>query len=416
MSNALAIASVTETLLHVLTGCLDRSGVSGATVTAVRPDQPSQLPNPGVNIFLYQVSPNVALRNADLPTRSPDGTLLRRPQAALDLHYLFTFYGEDLTLQQQRLLGAVATQMHAFPGLSRDTIGTVQGSVPFLNSADLDAQAELVRFTPINFSLEELSKLWSFLLKTDYVLSTAYLASVVLLETDDTEPPPPLPILNFNVYATSFAQPSIEQILPDTGTLILPSSTLIVSGRNFVRQERVNGVNATAPVQVLISGVTATPGSVTPMQLRVPLPAGLRAGANTAEVVLGPIAGGPPGTIQSGLAAFVLHPVIQDGEAGSPAQIAVESAGSPDRVTLTARLSPTVQVGQRVLLELIPLSKPTAVQLFDGGAMTVASDFVSVTFTRPATGDYLVRLRVDGAETPLQPGAGGSPAGPFVSL
>ena len=52
-------------------------------------------------------------------------------------------------------------------------------------SSNLETQTELVRFTPIAFSLEELSKLWSFLLKIDYVLSTAYVASVVLIEADD---------------------------------------------------------------------------------------------------------------------------------------------------------------------------------------------------------------------------------------
>src|SRR5262249_14946613 len=204
----LAIASVTETLSDLLTGCLHRANVSGATVTAVRPDSPPQLlPSPGVNVFLYQVSPNAALRNADLPTRAADGTLLRRPQAALDLHYLISFYGDDTRLEQQRLLGAVATQMHAFPTLSRSAIQAAEASKPWLATADLDKQSELVRFAPVIFSLEELSKLWSFLLKIDYVLSVAYRASVVLLETDDAEPPPPLPVLGVNVYATPFSQP-----------------------------------------------------------------------------------------------------------------------------------------------------------------------------------------------------------------
>ncbi|MBN9511563.1 MAG: DUF4255 domain-containing protein, partial [Alphaproteobacteria bacterium] len=95
MSNALAIATVTETLLQLLQQRLDVSQVPGALVTALPPDSASGLPNPGVNIFLYQVSPNLALRNADLPTRAADGTLLRRPRTALDLHYLLTFYGDE---------------------------------------------------------------------------------------------------------------------------------------------------------------------------------------------------------------------------------------------------------------------------------------------------------------------------------
>ncbi len=85
MSNALAIAAVTETLVTLLTRYIDLAHVNGAGVSAVTPDQTDKLAQPGVNVFLYQVTPNNALRNADLPTRAPDGTLLQKPQAALDL-------------------------------------------------------------------------------------------------------------------------------------------------------------------------------------------------------------------------------------------------------------------------------------------------------------------------------------------
>src|SRR5579859_7993035 len=106
MSNTLAIATVTETLRQMLADYVVNL-VNGASVTVQPPDASSTLlPNPGVNIFLYQISPNPALRNADLPTRTSGGKLLRRPQAALDLHYLLTFYG-DSQLVQQHLLGAV---------------------------------------------------------------------------------------------------------------------------------------------------------------------------------------------------------------------------------------------------------------------------------------------------------------------
>ena len=43
---------------------------------------------PRVRLFMYQVSPNGALRNNDLPTRAANGNLMKRPTTALDLHYL----------------------------------------------------------------------------------------------------------------------------------------------------------------------------------------------------------------------------------------------------------------------------------------------------------------------------------------
>ena len=192
MSNALAIATVTETLLHLLTQHLVAAQVPGATVTALAPDSRKEVvPSPGVNIFLYQISPNSALRNADLPSRQADGSLLRRPQTALDLHYLLTFYGDETRLEQQRLLGAVALALHANPVLPRALIQRVEAQTAFLRTADLDQQSDLVRFVPINFSLEELSKLWSFLLKIDYVLSAASVTTARLtgpVPTSRTQP------------------------------------------------------------------------------------------------------------------------------------------------------------------------------------------------------------------------------------
>src|ERR1700683_4218369 len=128
MSNALAIGTVTETLLQQLSSSLEGAQVAGALVTSLRPDAS---PSPGINIFLYQVAPNTAWRNADAPTRAADGTLLRRPQVALDLYYLLTFYGDDQTLEQQRLLGAAARAINANPVLQRADIQNTQSSVAF---------------------------------------------------------------------------------------------------------------------------------------------------------------------------------------------------------------------------------------------------------------------------------------------
>ena len=73
------------------------------------------MPTTGVNVFLYQVTPNAAWRNADLPTRRANGDLIQRPQAALDLHYLLTFYGDESLLQPQRVLGSVVRTLHCGP-------------------------------------------------------------------------------------------------------------------------------------------------------------------------------------------------------------------------------------------------------------------------------------------------------------
>ncbi|RMF55724.1 MAG: DUF4255 domain-containing protein, partial [Bacteroidetes bacterium] len=119
MSNFLAIATATATLQQLL---LESLGVDvpGADATTLRPDN-ARLTTPGnygVNIYLYQTAPNTAWRNSDLPTRDASGRLRQRPKIALDLHYLLTFYGDEESLQPQRILGSVARTLHARPVLT----------------------------------------------------------------------------------------------------------------------------------------------------------------------------------------------------------------------------------------------------------------------------------------------------------
>jgi hypothetical protein len=416
MSNALAIATVTEALVQTLQGALTGINLGASPhVSNLRPDQENALPAVGVNVFLYQVAPNPSLRNSDLPTRAADGTLLNRPRAAIDLHYLLTFYGDDATLEQQRLLGAVVRQLHAHPTLTRSMITSVEQNVGFLAGSNLDQQPELVRLTPINFSLEELSKLWSFLLKTDYVLSTAYVASVVLIETDDPTPPPALPVLAATVTALPFRQPAIASIQSTLGpdALIVPGSQIVIAGKNFILDPTAGSTS------VLIGGETQTPIAVTDLQIITALPSDLAAGAQTVQIIQSMLLGMPPTPhqlgFQSDLATLVLHPEIR--KSGSTYQITVEpGSGSPPGVAVTAAVIPTARAGQRTILELLLPAQPSAARLFDGGV--VAADTDTLTFqvaTLPA-GSYLVRIRVDGAESPLGLDPSGAPIAPIINL
>jgi hypothetical protein len=184
MSNHLAIATVTTGLLRYLQGAVG-ADVGNATVTAVRPDGPNAgLPQVGVNIFLYQVTPNTAWRNHDLPTRRGDGGLTQRPQIALDLHYLLTFYGDETLLEPQRILGSAVRALHARPVLTRQEIRSAVAATAFLTGSDLAEEIETVKFSPQPLTLEELSKLWSVFFQTTYTLSMAYDASVVLIAAD----------------------------------------------------------------------------------------------------------------------------------------------------------------------------------------------------------------------------------------
>lgn len=182
MSDYRAIAAVTETMRQMLQTDLDVN-FPGARVTAMHPAAraSSSTLGPGVNIFLYQVRPNTHLRNTVLPVSHSEKRRADRPVAALDLHYLFSFYGSEETLEEQRLLGNTVAFWNAQPVLPRAEIEAITEE-GYLKGANLADQSELVRLTPLEQNLEETARLWSTLLQTSFTLSVAYRASVVLLE------------------------------------------------------------------------------------------------------------------------------------------------------------------------------------------------------------------------------------------
>ena len=192
MSNSLAVATVTTALAQLVRSAAQTT-VAGAEVLTERPDAnpPAQ---PRIRLFLYQAVPNGALRNRDLPTRSADGKLVARPAAALDLQYLLAFYGNETELEPQRMLGAVARDLHAKPVLMKQMINDAVTSQGFLNGSNLADAVEQVKFTPLALTLDELSKIWSVFFQTPYALSLAYQATAVLIESEESAAPA-LPVL-----------------------------------------------------------------------------------------------------------------------------------------------------------------------------------------------------------------------------
>ena len=250
MSNFLSVAAVTAALRLQLQGQLDID-VSGATATVQRPDEIDA--NGGtngthVNIYLYQVVPNAALRNHDLPARRADASLAQRPRAALDLHYLLTFHGDDTAYLPQRMLGSIVRFLHANPILTRRAVHDAVSATNEIALCDLEGESELVRFTPLPMSLEELSKLWSVFFQTRYMLSVAYAASVVLLEGTEA-PLQAKPVERSNIVVDQFALPVIDTVTPPAASI---GDTLVIRGRNLrgdVTQVRI-GKELLAPSKI----------------------------------------------------------------------------------------------------------------------------------------------------------------------
>lgn len=185
MSNYLAIATVTMALRDILQNAA-QAAIPGANVTVRRPENVGNdgQDKAGINLFLYQVTPNPAWTNTDLPTRNFNGQLVQRPQVALDLYYLLSFHGSELEMEPQRLLGSTTIALHTQPILTPEVIRSTVANTSYLAMSNLAEQGELVKFAPLNLSLEELSKLWSVFFQVPYTLSMIYRASVVLIEAE----------------------------------------------------------------------------------------------------------------------------------------------------------------------------------------------------------------------------------------
>lgn len=184
MSNALALAHVTQALALLLESNL---GPEIDMAVKVEPRKPPADPptEPTISVFLYQVTPDTSQRNNDLPTRAADGTLVKRPVAALDLHYLITAYGDETELVGQRLIGSVVRALHEIPVLPKDII-ELAGERPYLTGSNLAESAQRVRFTPTVMDVDETSKLWGMLYQTPYTLSVCYQATLVLIDGRET--------------------------------------------------------------------------------------------------------------------------------------------------------------------------------------------------------------------------------------
>ena len=409
MSNYLAIAATTATLQQLLQDAV-KVDVPGATVSARRPDATTTVTAPTVNLFLYQVASNSAYRNADLPTRNGDGRVVTVPRVAIDLHYLISFYGDDDKLEPQQLLGSVVRTMHAHPVLTSSMIGEMidanktSANLGYLVNSDLARAIEQVKFTPLPLTLEELSKLWSVFFQTTYAVSVAYQGTVILIETTDNAAVG-LPVRDRSLSVMPFRRPTIEAVLGrgadgSVSPVITAASTIVIQGKQL----------KSPTTRVGLAGVEAPPSDVSDTQVSVPLtslPAGaLRAGVQGLTIVQDILAGIPPAPhrgFESDVAPFILRPSI-----GSATVKNVTGTGpNPRSADIVMNVTPTVRAGQRatMMLTLVqPLSTPPPAPVaFSFQLPQIAADSTSITGHADGVpaGAYLVRLQVDGAESPL---------------
>ncbi|MGY6275045.1 DUF4255 domain-containing protein [Methylomonas sp. MgM2] len=409
MSNYLAIATVTEllgqTVLKAAEGALGKE----VKLNKSRPEDLVGIDTVSVYLYLYQVTPNSALRNDDLPNRSADGRLVRKPQTALDLHYLIAFYGDDSELEPQRMLGAVVRDINARSVLTREQIRKGIEGIDYLDSSNLADATELVKFTQTVFSLEEASKLWSILLQTKHALSVTYQGSVVLIESDET-PQQALPVSERGVSGIPFSKPDIKEVrvLDDDGNELPENAAIELGARLLIKGQQLQG----QITQVLLDGIEIPTEALSDTEilltpLTTPLPDGsnLRAGVKRLQIVH-QIPLGDPAVAhsfnQSDVYTFPLRPTL-----------------TVSMVDSNIRVEFTLPVGrsQRVVLSLNELTdnpRPSGYRLDapKNNGIPESNDPTEPIITETgvvdfqiqdivASGTYLVRVQVDGAESML---------------
>ena len=377
MATHTAIRAVSSSLRNLLLAELENGPID---VTVARPDADiTPLSGSRINLFLYKVDENSSLKNMDLPGRGHPAAY-GRPPLSIDLHYLVTAYGsnEEDDLETHELLGNAMRVLHD----NAMILGAALDST-------LENEIEHVKLYLEPLSLEEISKIWSAITRPIRA-SVSYLVTVVQIENQMprrfARPVAEPPVGGPRVRAVTWRAPRIEQVMvirhDDPTELERPVAYARVGDRLVLRG---SGFSSDG-LRVILGTVDATAGvvSIAPDRIEVTVPddPDLQPGA-TPLMTQNDLMLGDPETPHQGFASNV-----------APFVLVPEITG----LTLAAN---SLQIdGTRLVHDTLP--SLTIV----GDAIVNAADYTTSTPTQiefdlpnlPA-GDYLVRVRVNGAES-----------------
>jgi uncharacterized protein DUF4255 len=432
VSTAYGVAAVTAVLRQRLRSRLATAGVGAVTgsieVSALAPDRvPTDADEPSqLNLFLHHVSLNPGWRNTGLPTRDAAGARQAAPPLALDLHYLLTAYGGD-PFHAEILLGHAMQEFHETPVLTAEHIrATLSPPVPDptlpapVAASGLADQAEALKITPVCLPHEEVAALWNGI-EAHYRPTAAYEVSVVLVDSTST-PRPGLPVVERGIRVEQLGRPVVASVenAAGAGEPILAASTIAIRGERLAADHvtvRFGGAEVAVP-----------PGDVADALVTLPLaslPESPRAGLAGVQVAHALDFGDPPvphDVEVSNVVPALLRPVVA---ALAVDVVDTETVDGVERSagTITVTVDPPVAAAQRVELLLNERGSPAprayalAAPAGNGvpaGADTVAA--VAIPFAGVAAGTYVVRVAVDGADSPLATGADGTFESPQVTL
>lgn len=444
MSTTLALAAVTAVMKYLLVRSDQQYGVrdfiGGAlTVTTVAPDlvPDDQL---RLNLFMFRALQNPGWFSQDQPSRGADGERISNPYLALDLHYVITAHGTT-EFQNEVLLGYAMQIFHEHPVLARAVIrealrippagsgttnpllvgATTEQILTAIAAAGLADQIEQIKLAPCRPSLEETSQIWSTL-QTPYRPTASYTASVVLVRSSRSARQAP-PVRTYGVLAYPFRQPVIEAVAAAAGDTapILAESQVQIRGQALRGRHTRVALGATE----LDPADPALAMQVSDSRITFTLPPATRAGLRSLQVRHPIELGSPPtlrGGTESNVAVFMLQPRIQTDENGDYSIVVIPATSTTARL-LRITVTPDVAPEQRVALYLNEINIAAGAQphAYSIEAVTRPPDSAPTATLEFAIGDvaggtYLVRVQVDGAESPLDFQEGQGYVAPAVPL
>lgn len=401
MSNEFAIAAVTFTLRNLLDRIkaindsdefdqlpADAKPKAEIMVTNLPLDEAYEFDKGKnqVNLFLYHVEHSAAWRNRDIPGRVKQGET-GQPPLALNLYYIITAYGEDGSeLIGHLLLGKAMSLLHDHAVLGKDEIKNA------FAVSGLHEQIERVRITPQPISLDEVSKLWTGF-QTQYRLSAAYAVSVVLIESKRPAKTP-LPVLTRGLGDEGvFVQsdlippfPTIEAITPPNHQFGVRLGDLLILSGHHLRGDGVVVLfmNPHAPLPIKVTPLAG--GTDKEIKLSLPNePANWPAGMYTLAAVISK-AGDEDRTTNR--VPLMVVPMIKT------IDIAPLSPPVVGGFMVTVTCSPQLIPGQNAALLL-------GDQEFPAQNHPTKTDTLTFRLSDVASGEYFVRLRIDGADSLL---------------
>lgn len=384
MSDARAIEAVTQTLVSLID--IGVKEVEASAVAVARPiDRVADTTFAmQVNVLLYQASLDPQLRNQLPLTVLPGET--GDPALPLSLHYLVTPYvadGDDIAAH--RMLGGALRVLNEHPALTRDELAQI---APYSNVAD---DVEQLTINWQGLEEKDIYSLWSAF-QSPYRLSAAFEVRVITIDSRRTVTTP-LPVLrrgqdDRGPVAQGSPLPPFATLkaasAPNGKPAAFLGDTVTLTGTGLAAP------NATVRMRhpLLADPVLVTDPDVTAETVRFTVPA-------------------TPDAVPAGTWLIALLTDDQDGSANAPSN-EVPLSIAP-RITSAMPMTAVRVAGTAVIdLECEPSVWPkqqVALLLADRGvarepgtAITASAQF---RVTDATVGDHLVRLRVDGVDSPL---------------